>query len=86
MVGVLDLLAVQNAFDDVPPRLHDCNVLVVRDGSGDHLRLQPVHYVQSSQPAVESQRAQSNSPVWAAVVFVQRDGVFSLTLSTVLPQ
>ena len=45
LVGVLDLLAVQDALDDVSPSLQHCNVLVVSDGRGDDLRLQPVHNI-----------------------------------------
>ena len=60
VVGVLDLLAVEDALDDVAARLQHGNVLVVRDGRRDHLRLQPVHYVQSSQPA--PQHARVNYP------------------------
>ena len=45
LVGVLDLLAVQDALDDISPSLQHCKVLVVCDGRGDDLRLQPVHNI-----------------------------------------
>lgn len=45
-------MPVDDAFEDVAPCLQQGYVLIVRDGCCDDLRLQPVHYCQTSQPAV----------------------------------
>ena len=51
LIGMLDLEAVDDPLVDVASCFQHSHMLVVSDGRCDHLRFQPVYYIQRSKPA-----------------------------------
>ena len=51
LIGMLHLEAIDDPLADVASRFQHSHMLVMGDGRCDHLRFQPVYYVQRSKPA-----------------------------------